>query len=142
MEELTKVSKGNLKLEIRLDWGDQDAFHHVNNVMYFKFTQSARLQLLERVGLVEMHKSENIGPTLGHTQCKFIKPLFYPGNITIHSFVKEIRNTSFVIQHVITNDKNEIAAKAEDVIVVYDYGKEEKKIIPPKVVDELNLLSK
>ena len=140
MLKIDKIPSNAMKLDLRLDWGDQDAFHHVNNVMYFKFTQSARLQLLERVGLVEMHKSENIGPTLGHTQCKFIKPLFYPGNITIHSFVKEIRNTSFVIQHVITNNKNEVAAEAEDVIVVYDYGKETKVNIPIKVVDLLQLL--
>lgn len=129
-----------MKLEIRLDWSEQDTFLHINNVAYFKYTQAARLKLLEMVGLVEMHQTENIGPTLGNTQCKFIKPLFYPGNIIVHSFVKEIKNTSFIIQHLIINDNNEVAATAEDVIVVYDYSQEVKQTIPPQISKELSKL--
>lgn len=130
MQNITDVPVSAMQLNLRLDWSEQDTFLHINNVAYFKYTQAARLQLLEKVGLVEMHRNENIGPTLGNTQCKFIKPLFYPGNIIVHTYIKEIKNTSFVIQHVITNDKNEVAAKAEDVIVVYDYSKENKVSIP------------
>ena len=129
-----------MKLEIRLDWSEQDTFLHINNVAYFKYTQAARLKLLEMVGLVEMHQTENIGPTLGNTQCKFIKPLFDPGNIIVHSFVKEIKNTSFIIQHLIINDNNEVAATAEDVIVVYDYSQEVKQTIPPQISKELSKL--
>ena len=135
-----EISERSLSIEIRLDWSEQDTFLHINNVAYFKYTQAARLKLLEKVGLVEMHQKENIGPTLGNTQCKFIKPLFYPGNIVVHSYIKEIKNTSFVIQHIITNDNNEIAAKAEDVIVVYNYSKETKVAIPSRIIQQLKLL--
>lgn len=140
MLKIEEIPNNAMKLELRLDWSEQDTFLHINNVAYFKYTQAARLKLLEKVGLVEMHQRENIGPTLGNTQCKFIKPLFYPGTIAVHSYIKEIKNTSFVIQHVITNEHNEIAAKAEDVIVVYDYNKEVKVKIPTKVSSELNML--
>lgn len=134
------IPKNAMTLDLRLDWSEQDTFLHINNVAYFKYTQAARLHLLEKVGLVEMHQQKNIGPTLGNTQCKFIKPLFYPGNITVHTHITEIKNTSFVIQHVITNDHGVIAAKAEDVIVVYDYTREVKVKTPSKVVEELRLL--
>jgi acyl-CoA thioester hydrolase len=134
------IPQCSLSLELRLDWSEQDTFLHINNVAYFKYTQAARLKLLERVGLVEMHQTENIGPTLGNTQCKFIKPLFYPGNIVVNSFIKEIKNTSFIIQHIIIDDDSEIAATAEDVIVVYDYSEETKQNIPKEVAKELHKL--
>jgi acyl-CoA thioester hydrolase len=142
MLKFNDIPSNAMKLELRLDWSEQDTFLHINNVAYFKYTQAARLKMLEKVGLVTMHQTENIGPTLGHTQCKFIKPLFYPGQIVVYSYVKEIKNTSFVIQHVIINSKNEIVAEAEDVIVVYDYSNEIKQEIPVKVKEVLLFLTK
>lgn len=141
MLNINDIPSNAMKLELRLDWSEQDTFLHINNVAYFKYTQAARLKMLEKVGLVTMHQTENIGPTLGHTQCKFIKPLFYPDQIVVHSYVKEIKTTSFVIHHIIVNSKNQIAAQAEDVIVVYDYSNEIKRPIPSKIKANLKFMT-
>jgi acyl-CoA thioester hydrolase len=134
LPNLTEIESFPYRLELRLDWSEQDLFGHINNVNYFKFYQSARLEILKEAGLTELFKQTKVGPTLGNTQCKFIHSLHYPDQIFVHSNIKSIGTTSFVIQHCILNSQKELCAIAEDVIVVFDYVKEVKMAIPEDIL--------
>ena len=118
-----------VKLPLRIDWSEMDLFGHVNNVSYFKYIQASRVNYWEISLLTSVFDEQKIGPILLSTGCQFIKPLFYPGNIVVESRVEFIKNTSFGIHHRILNDKDEIAAEAHDVIVTYDFSKNEKVLI-------------
>jgi acyl-CoA thioester hydrolase len=118
------------KLELRIDWSDIDLFGHINNVAILKYVQAARVNYLEIIGLMQSQSEHKIGPILASTNCQFRKPLFYPGHVTVHSGVDNIKNTSFRIQHGIHNDKNEIIAEAQDIIVLFDFCKKTKLTIP------------
>jgi acyl-CoA thioester hydrolase len=76
------------------------------------------------------YEEKKIGPMLASTQCQFKKPLFFPGNITIQVRTDFIKNTSLGLHHRIINNQNEIAAEANDVIVLFDFNKNEKITIP------------
>src|SRR5690606_14585195 len=115
-----------LKLPLRIDWSEMDLFGHVNNVAYFKYIQAARVNYWEISLLSALFTKIKIGPILLSTSCQFIQPLFYPGNIVVESGIEFIKNTSFGIHHRIRNGQNEIAAEAHDVIVTFDFNKNEK----------------
>ena len=132
----------SFELSLRIDWSELDLFGHVNNTNYFKYTQSNRLIILDYLGLNELHRNTGVGPTLGNTQCRFIKSLMYPGNVRVNSTIKSIGNSSFVIEHDLYNDDNTLCAQAEDVIVVFDYNKECKVLIPNDVRIKLEELCK
>lgn len=119
-----------VKLPLRIDWSELDLFGHVNNVAYFKYIQSARVNYWEISGLVKSFDEMKIGPILLSTSCRFIIPLFYPGNITVESRIEFIKTSSFGIHHRILNEQNEIAAEAHDIIVYFDFIKNEKVAIP------------
>ncbi len=46
------------------------------------------------------------------------------------------------IHHRILNDKNEIAAEAQDVIVLFDFKKNEKVTIPESIRQSIEVLEK
>ena len=119
-----------VKLQLRIDWSEMDLFGHVNNVSYFKYIQASRVNYWEISLLSKLFDEKKIGPILLSTGCQFIKPLFYPGNIVIESRIEFIKNTSFGIHHRILNDKNEVAAEAHDVIVTFDFNRNEKVPVP------------
>jgi len=119
-----------VKLSLRIDWADLDLFGHVNNVMFVKYVQAARVNYWEQIGLYQQFLETNIGPILASLSCQYKKPLHYPGSITIYSSMRFIRNTSFSLQHVITDEHEDIAAEAEDVMVMYDFNKNEKIPFP------------
>jgi acyl-CoA thioester hydrolase len=110
-----------IKLELRIDWSEMDLFGHINNLSILKYVQSARANYLEAIGMLQIYHECKIGPILAATNCQFIKPLFYPGQVYIYSKADSIKNTSFSILHEIFNEQNEIIAEAQDIIVYYDF---------------------
>ncbi len=120
-------------LSLRLDWSEMDMFGHINNVSYFKYIQASRVNYWETIGLTQLHSQMSIGPMLASASCRFIKPLHYPGYITVQAGVNFMKNTSFGIHHRILNAEGEIAAEAEDVIVMFDFTKNEKVTIPSEI---------
>lgn len=119
-----------VKLELRIDWAELDLFGHVNNVMFFKYVQAARLHYWETIGLYQHFLKTNLGPMVASVNCQFKKPLHYPGNIMITTSMKFIRNSSFSFIHQIWNDAGELVAEAEDVMVMFDFNKNEKIPFP------------
>jgi acyl-CoA thioester hydrolase len=119
-----------IKLPLRLDWSEMDMFGHINNVSYFKYIQASRVNYWGSIGLTQLHSEMKLGPILASTSCNFLKPLFYPGDIVVEASVSFIKNTSFGIRHQILNSNNELAATADDVIVLYDFIQNEKVAMP------------
>jgi len=130
------------KLNIRLDWSEMDMFGHINNVMFFKFMQASRVNYWEISKFHEDYLTKKIGPLLISSACQFRKSLFYPGNISVEARVDFIKNSSMGIHHRILNDKNEIAAEAQDVIVLFDFKKNEKVTIPENIRQSIEELKK
>jgi acyl-CoA thioester hydrolase len=118
-----------MELKLRIDWSEMDLFGHVNNVMYAKYIQAARVNFMEKVGIVKSYEEQKIGFMVAATSILFYKPLFYPGNITMKTTVKETKNTSFILEHDIYNQENELCARGEDVIVYFDFNKHEKLML-------------
>ncbi len=114
------------ELEIKIDWSEMDLFGHINNVAYFKYIQAARVNYLELVGINTANPENKLSFAVAASSCQFKKPLFYPGNIVVKTKVAWIKNTSFQLDHIIYNNKNEVSAEATDVIVLFDYEKQNK----------------
>ncbi len=129
-----------IKLQLRIDWSELDYFGHVNNVAFFKYVQAARVNYWDNICLTESHRKTNIGPILASSKCDFKQPLFYPGQVTILSRVDAIRNTSFSMSHRIINDKGDIAAEAQDIIVMFDFTRHEKIAFPKDLKEKIENL--
>jgi acyl-CoA thioester hydrolase len=115
-----------LSLELRIDWSELDLFGHVNNVMFFKYIQAARVNYWETIGINKNFRTDKIGPLLVSTSCQFKKQLLYPGNVVVKTGINFIKNTSFGIHHRIFDKHGDVVAEAEDVIVMFDFNKNEK----------------
>ena len=124
-------------ISLRIDWSELDLFGHVNNVAFHKYAQTARLHFLDAIGLMELHKTQNIGFMVAETNCQFKKELLFPGNIHIQTKVDFAKSTSLALVHTMIDDKEEIVAIAKDVLVVFDFNKKEKVLIPEEIKKSL-----
>ncbi|MBI2312149.1 MAG: acyl-CoA thioesterase [Betaproteobacteria bacterium] len=66
---------------IPLRWGDMDAFGHVNNTVYFRYMEQARIGWLEAIGIDMNAPTE--GPVIINASCTFLKQLVYPGVLEV-----------------------------------------------------------
>jgi len=129
-----------VKLNLRLDWSEMDLFGHINNVMYMKYIQASRVNYWESISLMKHFESGGIGPILLSTSCLFKKPLHYPGNILVQVRMEFIKNTSFGLHHQILNEENEVCAEAKDIIVMYDFSRNEKVPVSGEMRDVIEKL--
>jgi acyl-CoA thioester hydrolase len=134
------MERFSLTMEIRIDWSELDALGHVNNLAVLKYIQAARVNYLEAIGLMQSQAQNKMGPILASTSCQFVKPLFYPGRVAVHSKADEVRNTSFRINHLVCNEAHETAAEAQDIIVVYDFQRRCKLPIPEDLKARIDAL--
>lgn len=130
---MTSLDEFRIRVEIPVVWGDMDAFKHVNNTMFFKYFETARMKYFEEIGFIESMEKTSVGPILASTSAKFIKPLFYPDTVTAGTRVISIEDTSFVMEYIIVSKAKGIAALGESKMVVYDYGSSEKTTLPASV---------
>lgn len=134
------IADGISLLRLRIDWSELDAFDHVNNVAFFKYTQAARIQCWMALGMKEVKNENGLGPVLVSATCQFRQPLFFPGDVVIESRLFFMKNTSFGMRHLLFNDKKELVAEAEDVVVLFDFNKNEKAPIPVEIREKAMLL--
>jgi len=78
-------------------WGDMDAFGHVNNTVYFRYMETARIAFLEEVAGPTDTSSE--GPVIVTAYCTFSKQLKYPGQIEVRTFVGTPGRSSIEVTH-------------------------------------------
>jgi acyl-CoA thioester hydrolase len=69
---------------IPIRWGDMDAYGHVNNTVYFRYMEQARVEYLEKLGFKVMPRGS--APVIINASCTFLVPLNYPGVVEVRMF--------------------------------------------------------
>jgi len=123
-----------VKIEFPIAWGDMDAFQHVNNTMYFKYFETARIAYFEKIHAMEFMNKSGIGPILASTQCKFKIPLTYPDHVVAGARVDHIEDDRFTMEYTVISKKHQkVAASGEGLIVTYDYNNNVKTPVPNEI---------
>jgi acyl-CoA thioester hydrolase len=108
-----------------------DALGHVNNVAYFRYMESARVDVLRRLGVVVLTQPEGMGLILHSAHCRFRRPVKFPDTLSISSVVRTIEADRFTLAHEMrSHATGEIVAHGEGVIVAYDYSRQSKATLP------------
>jgi len=130
-------------VELPVLWGEMDAFGHVNNVVFFRYLESARVAYFEKINFIGRLDSDNIGPILASTQCKFKIPLIYPDKISVGARVSEIQEDRFVMEYLVVSHTHQaIAAEGDAVVVSFNYRESKKVLVPRDVKKRIEKLEK
>ncbi|HTY98904.1 MAG TPA: thioesterase family protein [Rhodocyclaceae bacterium] len=77
-----------LSTRIPVRWGDMDALGHVNNTVYFRYMEQARVEWLESLGYaVNIDGPESV--VIVNASCTFLLPLTYPGTVEVALYAGE-----------------------------------------------------
>lgn len=121
-------------LRLPVQWGDMDAYGHLNNTIFFRYFESARVDYLERCGFARSWEVDRIGAILHSTACRFRAPLFYPDTISVGGRCSDLEEDRFTMEYrVVSESSGRLAAEGIGVVVSYDYETREKTAIPAAV---------
>jgi acyl-CoA thioester hydrolase len=123
-----------------VQWGDMDAANHVNNTVYLRYFESARIEFFNQIGFMDFTGDGGVGPILAEATCKYKAPLTFPDTIKITARIlpDSLTEYGFTMQHVVFSEKlQRIAAEGTSRIVCYDYQNKRKALIPKELIDKL-----
>jgi len=120
---------------IAIRWGDMDAMGHVNNTVYFRFMEQARIAWFE--ALVPQGTAwRSNGIVIVNASCNFRRALNYPGTVEVKVFAGPPGGSSVPTFYELSIE-NEIYADGAATVVFVDMETQKPKRIPEDVRSRL-----
>jgi acyl-CoA thioester hydrolase len=128
------------RIDLVVQWGEMDSYGHVNNVVYLRWFESARMVLFRAL---DFSSNTQTGPILASTSCRYKAPLYHGDVVTAAGRVVDIASDRFVIEHALwSRDLGRIAATGEAQIVAYDYAAKQRGRLPDDFRDRVERLAR
>jgi acyl-CoA thioester hydrolase len=120
---------------IPIRWGDMDAMGHVNNTVYFRYMEQARIGWFD--ALVPQDEAwQSTGIVIVNASCNFKRPINYPGTVEVRVFAGAPGGSSVPTYYELMMDE-ELYADGAAVVVFIDMATQKPMRIPPDIRERL-----
>ena len=133
--EIEKLREGfPVWVSIPVQWGDQDAFGHVNNTAYLRWFESARIEYGMRVVLGDMSVGKEVGPILAAVSCQYRRQLEFPDTVQVGARITRIGRSSMTMEHRIISERwRAVVAEGDSTLVTFDYAGQKSVPLPADI---------
>jgi len=123
------------EMEIPIRWGDMDAMGHVNNTVYFRYMEQARISWFDHMGLKPDPTGE--GPVIVNAACTFMRQLEYPGIVLARHYVGELGRSSIMtyVDMLRSDDTGTIYAHGSAKVVWVNFPRQKSTPMPDAIRD-------
>lgn len=116
---------------IAIRWGDMDAMGHVNNTVYFRYMEQARISWFDT--LVPRDEAwKSTGLVIANASCNFKKPINYPGTVEVRVLAGPPGGSSVATYYELLIDE-ELCADGAATVVFIDIDKQKPVRIPERI---------
>ena len=123
-------------------WGDNDAYGHVNNTVYYEWFDSAVNGWLVEQGLLDIVAGDPIALVV-ETSCNYFAPLAFPEDVEVGLAVAELGRSSVRYSiGVFATDADSAAAQGEFVHVLVDRANRRPVAMPGEWRQKLEALAR
>jgi acyl-CoA thioester hydrolase len=135
----TPLSDYPVVVDIPVAWGEMDAYGHVNNIVYFRYFETARMAYFEKLESPDFVDRNPLGPILASTSCRFRAPLTFPDRLSVGARVARVDEDRFVMFYAVYSHRfQKIAAEGEGTVVCFDYRENRKAPLPAELRDRIS----
>ena len=99
-------------------WMDNDAYGHVNNVVYYSWFDTAVNAYLIEHGVLDIHHGEAIGLVV-ETQCNYFSPLAFPQTVEAGLRVARLGSSSVLYEVALFAQDQDLCAARGHFVHVY-----------------------
>ena len=97
-----------------IHWGEMDAFNHLNNVVYYRYAESARIGYLQALGMFD----GSMVTVLAQSSCQYLHLVTYPDTLLLGVRCQRLGNTSIVIEYSYYSCAQELIVATADAVIV------------------------
>ena len=121
------------EMEIPIRWGDMDAMGHVNNTVYFRYMEQARISWFDEMRLRPDPAGD--GPVIVNAACSFVRQLEYPGTVLARHYVGELGRSSIMtyVDMLRTDDPDRVCAHGSAKVVWVNFPRQKSVPMPDTI---------
>ncbi|AEW94150.1 MULTISPECIES: acyl-CoA thioesterase [Streptomycetaceae] len=115
-----------------LRWSDMDAFGHVNNTVFLRYLEEARVDFMFRRAPEAGGQSLSSGTVVARHEIDYLRPLVHRHEpVTVETWVTKIGAASATLQYEV-KDEDQLYARAVTVIVPYNLAEGRPRRLSPE----------
>lgn len=108
---------------VTVQWGDQDAFGHVNNTVFLRWFEVGRIAYFSEIRMMHDAQGAGRGPILAAVACNFRRQVTFPDEVRVGSRVARVGASSLTIEHAVASVRHgAIVADGTSTVVNFDYA--------------------
>lgn len=104
---------------VQVRFSECDGLGHVNHANYFNYMEDARIDVFQL-----FHPSlslEDWNLIVASARCDFLAQVTYAEQLTVHTWFSRVGNSSFTVDHAITNASGQFVARGQATLILFDY---------------------
>jgi acyl-CoA thioester hydrolase len=122
---------------IPIRWGDMDAMGHVNNTLYFRYMEQARISWFAAL-VPEGEAWQSTGIVIVNASCNYKRPITYPGTVEVRLEVGAPGGSSVPTFYEMRVDADPVPyADGAAVVVFVDMKMQKPARIPERIRERL-----
>ena len=124
-----------------VQWGDMDANGHVNNVVYFRYTENARIAYWQRIERWAHEAETGEGFVVASTECRFRRAVTWPDRLRVGARVREVGADRCTMEYRLVSEAlGRTVAEGSAVMVSVNLREGGKIPFPPGLRDRIRAL--
>ncbi len=125
---------------INVKWGEMDSLGHVNNTVYFRYSEEGRIDYINAIAQDGPSEASH-GPILADLRCSFLRQLRYPAEVEIATRTRGIGRSSLKLeQSLFYAGSGTLIATFDAIVVWFDYGAQTSMRIPEPIRERIRAL--
>lgn len=121
--------------EIPVAWGEMDALQHVNNVVYFRYFETARIDFFNRLFPLDTLYKSGIGPVISENQARYKRPVTFPDTLLVSVSISDIHSDRFTMHYqVFSKQQQAVTTLGTSVAVMFNFKTGKKAELPAELL--------
>ncbi|WP_372870592.1 acyl-CoA thioesterase [Shewanella sp.] len=120
---------------IPVAWGEMDALQHVNNVAYFRYFETARIDFFNRYFPLDKMYRQGLGPVISENKARYKRPVTYPDTLQVGVWVSDVHSDRFTLHYEVFSEAQQaITTSGSSVAVMFDFKLARKADMPSEML--------
>lgn len=119
--------------QIAVAWGEMDALQHVNNVVYFRYFETARIDFFNRhFPLDELYQS-GVGPVISENHARYKRPVTFPDTLEVSVSISDVHADRFTMHYTVFSQRQQaITTTGSSQAVMFNFKTGKKAPLSPE----------
>ena len=116
------IGQHPIRTKINVAWGEMDALQHVNNVVYFRYFETARIDFFTQLGFLKDLQVTGVGPVISENNARYKRPVTFPDTVHVGVKISDIEQDRFMMHYTVFSESQDaVTTIGSSQVVMFNF---------------------